>query len=115
MSSADIPTPARPTGSLTCIVEIELSPKMDIAMTVTTVVTGPAGYITNTSQPVMGGTTTYTSTFIISSLGRNVQSRNYTCVATLCSTQTNAYIICSSPTVQFVATGEGHCTIRSLA
>ena len=106
MSSADIPTPARPTGSLTCIVEIELSPKMDTAMTVTTVVTGPVGHITNTSQPVMGGTITYTNTVEI---GRNVQSGNYMCAATLHSAQTNAYIINSSPTtdsVQFVTTGE---------
>ena len=93
--------------------EIQLSSEMDTPLTVTTVVTGPDGYVTNTSQLVMGGTTTYSSAFMISLQGQNLTG-NYMCAATLCSTLIiNAYIICSSSTigsVQFVTKGEIHHT-----
>ena len=47
-----------------------------------TVWTGPDGFMTtNTAQPVMGSTTTYASTAIVSSFGRD-QSGVYTCTAT---------------------------------
>ena len=65
---------------MTCTVE--LSPDVDIPVTVTTVWTGPAGFMTTkTAQPVMGSTTTYTSTAIISSFGKD-QSGLYICTAT---------------------------------
>ena len=70
--------------TLTC--SVELSPAVDVPVTVTTVWTGPAGFMTTTTaQPVMGSTTTYTSTAMVSSLGRD-QSGDYTCVATVNST-----------------------------
>ena len=91
-----VPTPvaavtSNPTGiiivgttvTLTCTVE--LSPSVDVPVTVNTVWTGPAGFMTtNTAQPVMGNTTTYISTAIVNSLGRN-QSGDYTCTATVSS------------------------------
>ena len=56
---------------------------MDVPVTVNTVWTGPDGFMTtNTAQPVMGSTTTYASTAMVSSFGRN-QSGNYTCTATV--------------------------------
>ena len=67
--------------NLTCTVE--LSPLVDLKVKLTTVWTGPAGFMTtNTAQPVMGSTTTYTSTAMISSIGRE-QSGNYTCTVTV--------------------------------
>ena len=69
------------TVTLTCTVE--LSPAVDVPVTVNTVWTGPDGFMTtNTAQSVMGSTTTYTSTAMVSSFGRD-QSVNYTCTATL--------------------------------
>ena len=62
---------------------VELSPLLDVPVTVNTVWTGPAGFMTtNTAQPVMGSTTAYISTANISSFGRD-QSGNYTCKATV--------------------------------
>ena len=70
--------------TLTCTVE--LSPAVDVSVTVNTVWTGPDGFMTtNTAQPVMGSTTTYTSTAMVSSFGRN-QSGVYNCMATVSST-----------------------------
>ena len=81
------PNPIQPVGSdvtLTCTVE--LSPAVDVPVTVNTVWTGPDEFMTaNTAQPVMGSTTTYTSTAMVSSFGRD-QSGNYTCTATVSST-----------------------------
>ena len=73
-------TPIRPIGSnVTLICTMEFSPLVDVPLTVNTVWTGPAGYITTkTAQSVMGSTTTYTSTAMVSSFGRE-QSGNYTC------------------------------------
>ena len=45
-----------PSFIYACTVHIELSSEIDIPLTVNTVVTGPAGYVTNTSQPVTGDT-----------------------------------------------------------
>ena len=56
---------------------------MDIPVTVNTVWTGPDGFLTtNTAQRVMRRTTTYTSTAMVSSFGRE-QSGVYTCTATV--------------------------------
>ena len=80
--TSNISNPICPVGSavtLTCTVE--LSPAVDVPVTVTTMWTGPAGFMTtNTAQPVMGSTTTYTSTAMVSSFGRN-QSGVYDCNA----------------------------------
>ena len=72
------------TVTLTCTVE--LSPAVDVPVTVNTVWTGPDGFMaTNIAQPVMGSTTTYTCTTMVSSFGRD-QSGDYTCTATVSST-----------------------------
>ena len=98
MLSATSPNPVQPIGSLTCIVHVELSPAVDVPVTVNTVLTGPAGFVaTSTSQPIMENTTTYTSTAMVSSLGRN-QSGVYRCTATLHSMLTNTYLINSNST-----------------
>ena len=77
----------RPVGSaVTMTCTVELSPAVDIPVTVTTVWTGPAGFMTtNTAQPAMGSTTTYTSTATVSTFGRD-QSGLYTCSATAITT-----------------------------
>ena len=78
--------PIRPVGSnvtLTC--SVELSPAVNVPVTVNTVWSGPDGFMTtNTAQHVMGSTTTYTSTTIVTSFGRN-QSGIYTCNAIVTS------------------------------
>ena len=72
------------TVTLTCT--MVLSPLVDVAVTVNTVWTGPDGFMTtNTAQPVMGSTTTYTSTAMVSSFGRE-QSGLYVCGANIDST-----------------------------
>ena len=66
------------TVTLTCTVE--LSPAVDIPVTVNTVWTGPARFsTTNTAQAMAGSTTTYTSTALVSSFGKD-QSGNYNCI-----------------------------------
>ena len=78
------------TVTLTCTVE--LSPAVDVPVTVNTVWTGPDGFMTtNTAQPVMGSTTTYTSTAMVSSFGRD-QSGDYTCTATVRPNPTSTYL-----------------------
>ena len=76
-------SPIRPVGSdVTLNCNVELSPAVDVLVTVNTEWTGPAGFMTtNTAQPVMGSTTTYTSIAMVSSFGRD-QSGNYRCTAT---------------------------------
>ena len=89
------PIQVRPIGSavtLTCTVTVELSSAVDVPVTVTTTWTGPAGFMTtNTAQPVMGSTTTYTSTAMVSPFGRD-QSGNYSCRATFRSTSLNTFL-----------------------
>ena len=81
-------SPIRPIGSnvtLTCTVE--LSPAVDVPVTVNTVWTGPAGFMRNNSAPsVMGNTTTYNinSTAVVMSFNRN-KSGDYICRATVTS------------------------------
>ena len=84
---SDPVSPIQPIGSVvTLICTVELSPVVDVPVTVNTVWTGPAGFMTtNTAQPVMGSTTTYTSTTMVSSFGRE-QSGVYNCTATVNST-----------------------------
>ena len=65
---------------------MELSPVVDVSVTVNTVLDGPAGFnASDTAQPVMGNTTTYTSTAVVSSFGRE-NSGNYSCRASVNST-----------------------------
>jgi hypothetical protein len=67
--------------NLTCTVE--LSPFVDVPVTVNTEWSGPAGFITtNTAQPVVGRPTTSTAMVNSSRSGRE-QSGNYTCKATV--------------------------------
>jgi hypothetical protein len=96
MLSSNIPNPIPPFGSdvtLTCAVE--LSPAVDVPVTVNTVLTRPDGFMrTSTAQPVMGSTTSYAATFMISSFGRS-DSGLYACGAVV-SLPSNAYISDSS-------------------
>ena len=86
-------SPVRPVGSdVTVTCTVELSPMIDIPVTVTTEWTGPAGLVTtNAAQPVMGNTTVYTSMAMISSFGRN-RSGVYTCRATISPASLSQFI-----------------------
>ena len=64
---------------------MELSPSIDVPVTVNTVWTGPDDFNRNIRAQQMGSTTTYTSTAVMSSFGRS-QSGNYTCRASVGST-----------------------------
>ena len=84
--TSDQPNPIGSVGAnvtLTCTVE--LSPAVDVPVTVNTVWTGPDGFMTTNTAQRMENTTTYTSTAMVSSFGRD-QSGNYTCTATVNST-----------------------------
>ena len=96
--SSSIPSPIPPfSGSdvtLTCAVE--LSPAVDVPVTVNTVLNRPEGFMpASIAQPVMGSSTNYTSTFLISSFGRS-NSGLYSCRATVRLRSTNAYISSST-------------------
>ena len=98
MLSSNIPNPILPFGSsvtLTCAVE--LSPAVDVPVTMNIVLTNPDGStIPSTTQPVMGSrTNNYATTFMISLFRRN-DSGIYVCGATLSSTSTYEYIHDSS-------------------
>ena len=90
-----VPTPtvsitSNPTGiitvgssvTLTCTVVLDSS--VDVPVTVSTVWTGPDYFNRNIMAQQMGSTTTYTSTVMVSSFGRE-QSGDYTCTATVSS------------------------------
>ena len=106
--SSSIPNPIPPFGSdvtLTCAVE--LSPAVDVPVTINTVLTTDEGFArVSTAQPVMGSSTNYTSTFLISSFGRS-NSGLYVCSATV-SLLSHAYISDSSAATHLVrvTTGE---------
>ena len=65
------------------ICSVELSPSVDVPVTVNTVWTGPAGLATSSvAQPVAGSTTLYHSLTAVTSFGID-QSGEYTCSATI--------------------------------
>lgn len=79
-------------SDVTVICAVELSPMVNILVTVMTEWTGPAGFLTtNTAQPVMGNSMLYASTVAVSSFGRS-QSGIYTCRATIGSASLNSFI-----------------------
>ena len=83
--TSDQPNPIRPIGSnvtLTCTVVLA---EYVEGLTVNTEWTGPNGFSENGMAQRMGSTTTYISTAMVSSFGRN-QSGDYTCTATVSST-----------------------------
>ena len=110
--TSDPVSPIRPVGSdvtLTCTVE--LSAAVDVAVTVNTVWTGPAGFMTtNTAQPVMGTTTTYTSTAMVSSFGRD-QSGDYICAATVSPKPSSLFLIRGGSQLRIVNVTTGMATI----
>ena len=111
MLSSSIPNPIPPFGSsvtLTCAVE--LSPAVDVPVTVNTVLTNAdTGFpTTRTAQVVMGSLTNYVTTFMISSFRTRSDSGLYTCGTTVRLTSTNAYISDSNTVIHSirVTTGE---------
>ena len=84
--ASNLTNPIRPIGSavsLTCIVE--LSPAVDISVTVNVHLSDPAGRTLTTSTPAVSGST-HTTTATISSFGRE-QSGLYTCRASIGSSR----------------------------
>ena len=82
--TSDPVSPIRPVGSdatLTCTVE--LSPAVDVPVTVNVQLSDPAGSPLTITSSLMSGFT-YISIAIISSFGRD-QSGNYTCTAIVSS------------------------------
>jgi hypothetical protein len=71
---------------------VELSPLVDILVTVNTVWTGPADFMHTTTSTAMRSSTNYTSTAIVSSFGRE-QSGNYNCSVFVNSAIINSFII----------------------
>ena len=106
------PLAVRPVGmasvTLTCTVVLDSS--VDVPVTVNTVWTGPDNFNRNIMAQQMGSTTTYTSTAMVSSFGRD-QSGVYICTATVSST--SSYIMnsmASSSTIR-VTVGKEHVVI----
>ena len=82
--TSDKPNPISPIGShIILVCTVELSPAVDIPVTVSTVWTGPNGeFFHSDPEAIMENHTVYTSTVTISSFGRE-QSGNYTCTASV--------------------------------
>ena len=106
MLSSSIPIPIPPFGSnvtLTCAVE--LSPAVDVPVTVNTVWTTPEGLATtSTAQPVMGSLTSYAATYMINPFRRS-DSGLYSCSATVSLSSTNSSTRTHSVLIR-VTTGE---------
>ena len=109
--STTVDSPIRPIGSdvtLTCIVE--LSPSVNVPVTVNTVWTGPDGFMTNnTAQLSVERPTTYTSRATVSAFGRN-QSGEYTC-----SSNVSSRLLSTSKTITSatrVTVGKAFCFIH---
>ena len=86
------PNPIRPIGStvtLTCIVE--LSPAVDVPVNVNIQLRDPAGRTLTTTLPLASGSS-YTTTTMISSFGRN-QSGIYTCTVNVSPILASPFII----------------------
>ena len=109
--TSDLDSPIRPVGSatvtLTCTVE--LSPAVDVTVTVNTVWTGPDGFMVNRPAGRVGSTTAYTSTAMVSSFGRD-QSGVYTCTATVSSTS-SFFVSSSGSGTARVTVGECCCML----
>ena len=91
---------------------MELSPAVDVLVTVNTEWTGPDRFMTpKTAQLVMGSNTTYTSTAIVRLFGRN-QSGNYNCTATVSSLTTSQFLTDSSQSdIKHITTGKSSCLV----
>ena len=84
-------------SSVTLTCTVELSSSVDVPVTVNTVWTGPDNF--NEMAQQMGSTTTYTSTAMVSSFGRN-QSGNYTCTANVRPKPTSTHLNTSGESLQ---------------
>ena len=81
-------------SSITLTCTVELSPLVDVPVTVTTEWSGPDRFTTtNTAQLVIGSpTATYSSTAVVSSSGIEQSTGNYTCKATVKATMSSFLI-----------------------
>ena len=94
MTVTSVPvSPIKDVGSaITITCTVELSPAVDIPVTVTTEWTGPDLLMTTTAaQLVVGSTTTYASRVMINSFGRD-ESGLYSCRATVSSASLNPFL-----------------------
>ena len=90
ITSSPIP-PVGSTVTLTCTVD--LSPLVDVPVTVTAQISGPMGVsITPVTNSVMESTTRYTSTATVGPFGRD-HSGEYTCTANVTLVTANSFII----------------------
>ena len=71
---------------------VELSPSVDILVTVNTEWSGPDRITIPSNDTVMQNLTVYISTVVVRSFGRN-QSGNYNCTASVSSTSRSAFVI----------------------
>ena len=86
MVTSDPVSPVQPVGvDVSLICTVELSPSVDVPVTVNTMWVGPDNFNRLIMAQQMGSTATYTSTAMVNSFGRD-QSGNYTCTATVSST-----------------------------
>ena len=95
--TSDPVSPVQPVGTnvtLNCNVELDRS--VDVPVTVDMEWTGPDDFNRNIMAQQMGDTTTYTSTVMVSSFGRD-QSGEYTCTATVSSASDSSFIIWPAP------------------
>ena len=75
---------------LTCTVAF--NPSVDVPVTVDVVWTGPNGFmIAGAAQPLFGSTALYQSDIVVTSFGKD-QSGDYTCAATINSSESSAVI-----------------------
>ena len=94
----NISNPIRPIGSsITLICSVELSPAVDIPVTVNTEWSGPGGVTILLNDTIMQNHTVYISTAVIKSFGRQ-QSGNYSCSASINPTSPESFLVSSATT-----------------
>ena len=88
-----------------------LDSSVNVPVTVNTEWTGPDNFNRNIMAQQMGSTTTYTSTVMVRSFGRD-QSGNYTCTATVRSNSPYIGDSTSQSSTQIVTVGGfKHCAV----
>ena len=96
-------------SNITLNCTVELSPAMDVPVTVNTEWTGPVGVTLSPTDPLMESANRYTSTAVVSSFWRQ-QSEDYFCSASISSTSLEPFLVSSATT-----TGRGRIAVGKAA
>lgn len=92
---------------------VELSPSVDIPVTVNTEWSGPDGITILSNDTIMQNLTVYISTAVVSSFGRT-QSGNYSCIATVTSTSRSVFVISTGSLSETTEVTTGNSNVKGI-